>query len=54
MNTYKKDPDVEKLSYDLHFWIGEDSTQDEYGVAASHWRLSHSTYLETDRPLTDH
>ena len=34
LNTFKKDPDSEKLSYDLHFWIGEESTQDEYGVAA--------------------
>jgi len=34
LNTYKADPDAEKLSYDIHFWIGEESTQDEYGVAA--------------------
>lgn len=33
LNTYKK-PDVEKLFYDVHFWIGKDSTQDEYGTAA--------------------
>ena len=34
MHTYKQSEDSEKLSYDLHFWIGADSTQDEYGVAA--------------------
>jgi gelsolin len=34
LNTYKKDPEEEKLSFDLHFWIGEESSQDEYGVAA--------------------
>ena len=34
LNSYKRTPDSEKLSYDLHFWIGEESTQDEYGVAA--------------------
>jgi gelsolin len=33
LNTFKK-PDVEKLFYDVHFWIGKDSTQDEYGTAA--------------------
>jgi len=34
LRTYKKDPDKEKLSHDVHFWIGEQSTQDEYGTAA--------------------
>jgi hypothetical protein len=34
LSSYKRTPDSEKLSYDLHFWIGEESTQDEYGVAA--------------------
>lgn len=24
----------QELKYDLHFWIGADSTQDEYGTAA--------------------
>ncbi|XP_033746054.1 gelsolin-like protein 2 [Pecten maximus] len=33
LNTYQK-PDTEELLYDVHFWIGEDSTQDEYGTAA--------------------
>eukprot|EP01137_Pigoraptor_chileana_P018286 Opistho-2@77538 len=34
LRTYKKDPASEKLSWDVHFWIGDESTQDEYGTAA--------------------
>lgn len=34
LNTYKPDPDSEALAYDLHFWIGRESSQDEYGTAA--------------------
>jgi gelsolin len=33
MRTYQL-PDDEKILFDLHFWIGEESSQDEYGVAA--------------------
>ncbi|KAK3761852.1 hypothetical protein RRG08_019430 [Elysia crispata] len=31
LNTYKEE---EQLLYDVHFWIGKYSTQDEYGTAA--------------------
>jgi len=34
LNTYKKDEDAERLDYDLHFWIGNASTQDEYCTVA--------------------
>ncbi|GAB1598742.1 gelsolin-like protein 2 [Argonauta hians] len=33
LNTYTVD-DSEDLKYDVHFWIGKDSSQDEYGTAA--------------------
>jgi len=33
LHTYKE-PESDKLLYDLHFWIGSESTQDEYGTAA--------------------
>lgn len=33
LNTYKE-PDTNELKYDVHFWIGKYSTQDEYGTAA--------------------
>ncbi|XP_031564932.1 gelsolin-like protein 1 [Actinia tenebrosa] len=34
LHTYHKDPESDELSYDVHFWIGKESTQDEYGTAA--------------------
>ena len=34
LSTYKKSPDSDVLSYDLHFWLGEETTQDEAGTAA--------------------
>ncbi|KAF9026137.1 fragmin60 [Hymenopellis radicata] len=34
LHTYKKNPEAESLSYNLHFWLGEDTSQDEAGTAA--------------------
>ncbi|KAF8524963.1 fragmin60 [Gautieria morchelliformis] len=34
LHTYKKTPESKELSYDLHFWLGEETTQDEAGTAA--------------------
>lgn len=34
LNTYRKDPSKPKLSHDVHIWIGDESSQDEYGTAA--------------------
>jgi len=33
LNT-KKDPESDKLLYDIYFWLGKDTTQDEAGTAA--------------------
>jgi gelsolin len=34
LNTYKPDPESDKLAYNVHFWLGKDSSQDEKGTAA--------------------
>lgn len=44
LNTYKCD-DAEQLEYDVHFWIGKYSTQDEYGTAA-YKTVELDTYLD--------
>ncbi|KAI0826850.1 hypothetical protein BC628DRAFT_1418906 [Trametes gibbosa] len=34
LHTYKKDQVSEELLYDLHFWLGSETSQDEAGTAA--------------------
>jgi len=34
LRTFKEPENPDKLKYDVHFWIGNQSTQDEYGTAA--------------------
>lgn len=48
LNTYKN-PEEEDLEYDLHFWIGKQSTQDEYGTAA-YKTVELDTFLN-DKPI---
>jgi len=48
LNTYKN-ADSEELEYDVHFWIGKYSTQDEYGTAA-YKTVELDTFLD-DKPI---
>ncbi|KAL1745792.1 fragmin60 [Schizophyllum fasciatum] len=34
LHTYKKDPSSDAVAYDLHFWLGKNTSQDEAGTAA--------------------
>lgn len=49
LNTYQEQAQGEELLYDLHFWIGKYSTQDEYGTAA-HKAVELDTVLD-DKPV---
>jgi gelsolin len=48
LNTYK-DADEDELNYDLHFWIGKYSTQDEYGTAA--YKTVELDTFHDDKPI---
>ncbi|XP_063692078.1 gelsolin-like protein 2 [Bolinopsis microptera] len=48
LNTYKN-PDEEDLEYDLHFWIGKYSTQDEYGTVA--YKTVELDTFHNDKPV---
>ena len=48
LNTYKE-ADSDELLYDLHFWIGQYSTQDEYGTAA--YKTVELDTLLDDKPV---
>jgi len=34
LHTYKKTPTSDALAWDVHFWLGQSTTQDEAGTAA--------------------
>lgn len=34
LHTYKESEETEKLKFDIHFWLGSETSQDEMGVAA--------------------
>ncbi|XP_058972329.1 gelsolin-like protein 2 [Pocillopora verrucosa] len=48
LNTYK-DKESDELLYDVHFWIGKHSTQDEYGTAA--YKTVELDTLLNDKPI---
>jgi len=48
LNTYNEE-DSDELQYDVHFWIGKYSTQDEYGTAA-YKTVELDTFLD-DKPI---
>lgn len=48
LNTYKE-PETDELKYDVHFWIGRYSTQDEYGTAA--YKTVELDTFHDDRPV---
>ncbi|XP_071808772.1 gelsolin-like protein 2 [Asterias amurensis] len=48
LNTYKE-PENDQLLYDVHFWIGASSSQDEYGTAA-YKTVELDTFLD-DKPV---
>lgn len=48
LNTYKEG-DSDELLYDVHFWIGKYSTQDEYGTAA--YKTVELDTLLDDKPV---
>jgi gelsolin len=49
LNTYKPNPSSNELAYDVHFWIGANSSQDEYGTAA-YKTVELDTFLD-DKPV---
>jgi len=50
LNTYKdKNSQSDELLYDVHFWIGKYSTQDEYGTAA--YKTVELDTLLDDKPI---
>jgi len=49
LNTYNATPGSNEFEYDVHFWIGSLSSQDEYGTAA-YKTVELDTYLD-DKPV---
>jgi gelsolin len=49
LNTFNPEPGSTELAYDVHFWIGSHSSQDEYGTAA-YKTVELDTFLD-DKPV---
>ena len=49
LTSTPRNPDEDDLEYDLHFWIGKYSTQDEYGTAA--YKTVELDTFHNDKPV---
>lgn len=46
LNTYKKSPNTDALAWDIHFWLGHGTSQDEAGTAAYKTVISFDSFVD--------